>query len=832
MKLLYKFGRFSIDTQNKLLFEDEKPVQLKPKVFDTLLVLVEGKGNVLTKDTLMEKIWEDTIVEENNLQQNISKLRNVLGEAENGTPYIETIPRRGYRFAAKVIEIDENEELEVERRSITKITIDKKPESLPVEKVVSTLDGQPVTKTQTQVYIDAVTTTEAKTEVDTKVEVQTQTRKRVLVASAVVAVMIMSVAAWRFTPRFFNTPKRNQNFVLKQSQLIGIKNDGENLGINRGKLSPDGKMVVYSVEGLNNTENISVKVVNSDRILPITREQNNNWCPIWSADNSEIAFVSDRDGQKGLWRVHHLGGTATLVHHFTPYNPIAETAKPILESWSEDGKIIYYEWRSNFFALDIDSQEVTRLTNFDPAKSFAHDFSLSPNKEWIVYTDTINGQVDLWKISAKGQASTQLTNDSIREGNPIWSADGDSIIYTASQEGNQELRLYDFENNQSNALLSGIGEGQIFDVSHDKSKILYRVIKDEVDLQKINLASGEDVSITAEAGIEFWPDISPNGETVAFQAVKDSNEKTDPRKCSLLTKSLLPEGQTMQIASSASQAQWSPDGKILAFLQDDKGLSNLNVVNAIGGKVTQITKAGVYISGFASPPYNHTNDYSWSPDSSKLAYISKEDGLQNLSVISVDGSNEVKLSNNTDEKLLLENPFWSPDGKHIAYISDDYRNPQNGSRVFKVWIASLDNPEKPEVVFENNSFLKLTGWSNDNELIIALVDKKEGSPARTSNVDIYQITGKESQKLTTLKQTYLSNLHLSPNKKTIAFVAIQDKKSNIYTYTLKGGETKQITKNTDSKILISSLAWSSDEAFICYGRQERLNSFTIIDGLK
>jgi Tol biopolymer transport system component/DNA-binding winged helix-turn-helix (wHTH) protein len=822
MKLIYKFGPFSIDTQNQLLLKEDKPIQLKPKVFDTLLVLVQGKGNVLTKDTLMEKVWTETVVEENNLQQNISTLRKILGETEGGTPYIETLPRRGYRFAATVEEIDEDEALIVERRTRSKITIEKQAKAIADATVITASPQESLTAAQNPAYLGAATTTQK----------PWQTRRSVLIAGAVLTLMLAAVVTWRLNPKLFNTPTNNRNFVLKQNPIVGIKNDGEILGVTEGKLSPDGKMVAYSVQGLNNTENISVKVINRDYVSPITRELNNNWCPIWSADGSEIAFLSDRDGQTGLWRVHHIGGAATLIHHFTPYTPSAEVAKPKLESWSEDGKTIYYEWRNNFFALDMEAKEATQLTNFEPTQSFARDFCFSPNKEWIAYTDYKENQTDLWKISVKGGAALQVTNDAVIEEKPVWSADGESLIYTASQEGSHELRLFDFESQLSLSLLSGLEAGQIFDMSRDRSKILYRIRKDESDLRKVNMVSGEDTPITAELGVEFWPDVSPDGTTIAFQAVKGSNFQIDPKRCLILTKSLLPENQAVQVASSASQAQWSPDGKSLAFLQEEKGVFNLCVVNAIGGKTVQVTKGGVSNNSGDSPPYNYVNDYSWSPDSSKLAYISRKEGLRNILVTSVDGSGEINLSNNTDEKLILANPFWSPDGKRIAYVSDDYQNPQSGKRTFKVWISSLENPGNSEMVFQTESHLKLVGWSAEGELIAGLVDKKEKSIVRTLDVDLYQLTSKTSQKLTTLKQTYFSNLHLSPNKKSIAFVAIQDKKSNIYEYALKGGETKQITGNTDATILFSSLAWSPDGTFICYGRQERLNSFTIIDGLK
>lgn len=105
-KPLYEFGPFRVDTVNHVLLRDGETVPLKPKVFDTLLVLVENRGRVLDKDELMSRLWPDTIVEEANLTQNIYLLRKVLGEEPQGETYIETMPKRGYRFVANVCEIE------------------------------------------------------------------------------------------------------------------------------------------------------------------------------------------------------------------------------------------------------------------------------------------------------------------------------------------------------------------------------------------------------------------------------------------------------------------------------------------------------------------------------------------------------------------------------------------------------------------------------------------------------------------------------------------------------------------------------------------------------
>ena len=100
---VYEFGDFQLDADRRLLLRrDGQIVPLKPKIFETLLYLVEHNGTVLEKDELMRAIWPNTVVEENNLSQNISALRRVLGEKPDEHHYIVTVPGRGFRFVAAV----------------------------------------------------------------------------------------------------------------------------------------------------------------------------------------------------------------------------------------------------------------------------------------------------------------------------------------------------------------------------------------------------------------------------------------------------------------------------------------------------------------------------------------------------------------------------------------------------------------------------------------------------------------------------------------------------------------------------------------------------------
>ncbi len=108
-KGLYEFADFRLDAEERLLLRAGQVVPLPPKTFDVLLALIEQPGHLLEKKVLLKTVWPDIFVEENNLADNISRLRKALGEGEDGRKFIETVPRRGYRFVAEVKALDDAE---------------------------------------------------------------------------------------------------------------------------------------------------------------------------------------------------------------------------------------------------------------------------------------------------------------------------------------------------------------------------------------------------------------------------------------------------------------------------------------------------------------------------------------------------------------------------------------------------------------------------------------------------------------------------------------------------------------------------------------------------
>lgn len=124
---IYKFDKFQLDVTNRRLMRDEKPVQLPAKAFDLLKTLVENSGQLVGKDEIFSRVWQDQIVEESNLTVHISQIRKALSETKKNPRFIETVPGYGYRFVGDVSNL-EDEEIVIETETLSRITIEKDSE--------------------------------------------------------------------------------------------------------------------------------------------------------------------------------------------------------------------------------------------------------------------------------------------------------------------------------------------------------------------------------------------------------------------------------------------------------------------------------------------------------------------------------------------------------------------------------------------------------------------------------------------------------------------------------------------------------------------------------
>jgi DNA-binding winged helix-turn-helix (wHTH) protein len=99
---VYEFDRFRLEIAEQRLLRDGVPVPLPPKEFETLRLLVEQSGRLVSKQLLLDRVWAGTFVGDDTIAQRISVLRKALGEGTSKSNFIETVPKRGYRFVAQV----------------------------------------------------------------------------------------------------------------------------------------------------------------------------------------------------------------------------------------------------------------------------------------------------------------------------------------------------------------------------------------------------------------------------------------------------------------------------------------------------------------------------------------------------------------------------------------------------------------------------------------------------------------------------------------------------------------------------------------------------------
>jgi TolB-like protein/DNA-binding winged helix-turn-helix (wHTH) protein/Tfp pilus assembly protein PilF len=141
---LYEFGPFVLDPGERLLRHGAARMELPPRAFDTLLALVENNGRLLEKEALMRTVWRDIVVEENNLSQVVYLLRKALRDGEDGSRYIETVPKRGYRFVAGVRAIETQDGNGAGRNGIPSSSAPFQSSSNHVRpKLVSAAEGEP-----------------------------------------------------------------------------------------------------------------------------------------------------------------------------------------------------------------------------------------------------------------------------------------------------------------------------------------------------------------------------------------------------------------------------------------------------------------------------------------------------------------------------------------------------------------------------------------------------------------------------------------------------------------------------------------------------------------
>ncbi|MGI9065005.1 MAG: protein kinase domain-containing protein [Pyrinomonadaceae bacterium] len=615
----------------------------------------------------------------------------------------------------------------------------------------------------------------------------------------------------------------NRFGALNVTKLISRKTDLGESGVSHARFSPDGKFIAYAAsKGGNNS--IWLKQVGIGEPFTSQSDQGQAASPIWSPDGLQIAFLSKRDTQNGIWTMPAFGGSPSLLKGLGSFSRE-------LVGWSREGRI-YFVMQGNLYALEVASQQVSQLTQFDPSQPRDRSFSVSPDAKRIAYTDSRDGQSDIWLMPSRGGEPQRITNDKAEDSNPVWAPDGQRIIYSSKRSGLKQICLVRLDGRAPTQLNANDSDSEVLDVSMDGTKILYATGRDESDLWSVKVDTGKESQVTADIGIELWADIAPDGKTIAFQATHAATGAT-LLNCLLLAKTLASDAEPVQLAPDGYAPRWSPDGKRIAFLRYTGGPSNLWMVHASGGDAKPVTTGGATFGGFSLLPYNRleTQDFQWSEDSTRLTYCATESGVANVWQIAVDGLGATKLSDNTDPNALFFNPVLSPDGQSVAWLAMSGAGAGAKQSSWSVWLA---RDGKAQQIFQSDSTLGLVGWTpSGQELIVKSIASKTPPKAPVDvSLMAVAITGGTPRLLAELKATYFANIQLAPARNQVAYVTRRDGVDTVEVIPAPGGAAKTIITSNDSRVYFAGLVWSPDGSALYYARQAGWSVLSMIDNFK
>lgn len=639
----YEFGVFHLDTGNRLLLRDGVPVSLTLKSYDLLAVLVENRGNVLEKEKLMELVWPAHFVEEANLSHHVYLLRKALGDDKNGNTYIETIPRRGYRFVMEVRELvlsplrtegqltDAQDASEASPRA-TKNAAWVMPQRIaPSDLHSATLDER------------ATETHPASPSTSSRSELRARNWLWLIVASLTVMTAVGVYALWS---RVVGGPRALQASILPFTTLPGQEN--------QPALSPDSSRVAFCWNGEKEDNfDIYVKVVGTPSQLRLTSDPTQDTSPAWSPDGRLIAFHRNTGPGSGFYVVSALGGIERLV---AKAFPARANFRGHTVDWFPDGKslaIIERDSEAEPFHISIVSLETgekRRLISPVPPSTGVMGLAVSPDGNTLAFTAFMDGKpdlprkhMDLYVVSSEGGTPRRLT---FAEGGVVgitWTPDSRHIVFLP----------FSYKSGRAGPDLP-------------------------VSLSRISPLDGKRELVPVPP---YWgympanPHLSRFGNRLLVLEQRWIGNTVDIWRAPGPTAA---GGNTLPaklIASSAPEQDphFSPDGKRIAFTSFASGPLALWVSDREGLNAVELTS--MESKGISHP--------RWSPDGSQIAFHCAGD----IWVIRSDGGPVRRL---TSDLAAESFPSWSMDGRWIYFASDR-------SGAWQVWKTPSDGGSATQV---------------------------------------------------------------------------------------------------------------------------------------
>ena len=635
----YLFEGYRLDVQRRMLYRGEHEVVLPPKAIETLVALIEARGEIVSKGDLMKLIWADTIVEESNLDHYLHVLRKTLGQKPDGQPFIETLRRRGYRFTPDV------RVTEAPNRNGTRVgAVDSNAAQFsdPDNSLTSSPDVEGDSRT-----VDIV---------------KRSSFSPLIRAMAVLAGLFASAAIWYFQGQ--NLPDRAASSSVRGEISVTPLTNGT--AVSGATISPDGKyFVYYDLSG--NEQHLWVQQVGQTVRVEITPP--GEWTIQWMTFSPNAEFVyfvgrEKRDDQNSLYRIPTLGSA--------PVKILVGVNSPV--SFSPDGREVtfvrYNEKTKESYlvvaAVDGTAQKIL-LTRTD-REGLSLGVAWSPDGKSIAYE-----AMDSKPTSSEGNcsiAAIDVATLAVKDLSPerwdtcyrmAWTPDGERLVFIGTRAGEsyttrrdqvyylsvadgRSHRISTDGSRYQSTSLGLTGDNSLLAVPHKRLSQIWVMDADGDARTGVQLTNGQ---LDGPPGIAPLPDgrvgyVSRVGENLTLWVMNPDGSD---------------QHQVGLPMPFVEELRATPDGRFFIFSARRDGFSHLYRIDTNGQDLRQLTDG-------ESDEISSTI----SPDSKWVYFIAtlrdRERAKTYLRKISIDGGETVNLKEMEGDLV----PELSPGGKSIASV--------------------------------------------------------------------------------------------------------------------------------------------------------------------
>jgi len=627
---LIRFGLFEADVQTGELRRDGLKLKFSGQPFQVLAILLERPGEMVTREELQKRLWPDTFVDvERNLNSAVNKIREVLGDSAESPRFVETLPRRGYRFICPVEAFDEG---------------------------IVGLNGSLVPGRQNDNDADsheAVTSGNG-----SRAEARRRARRRWMFLAAFASGLVLAVLLVGLLGSKRQSPGHYKFTHLASALGCGVM------------WSPDGGAIAYARE-VNGTDQLFVRYLNSPVDIQLTHEPHMVIPQVWLPDGTHILFIEAADevvsDRWKLLSVATVGGDPELIMPWTGVQVASSADGKALAIFTKGDRSEYGVQVSD----PIGSPFKWYLPEPFKTKTVVNrpglDFMPDGKALLLTYEDEKSG-FHPWLLpypagSAPPEPS-RLTLPKIVEFAWSWMPDHRHIVTPwAEEEGSpSHLWIWDTKSQERIQLTTGAAEDSLPRVSPDGSKVVFAQYIHQFDLTELSPVDGSATSLMStgrDESMASWS--SPNGKLAWVSNRNGPYEiwvrQPDGTQRPAITAADFPSGTSKFFMNPAI----SPDGDRIIYMRgDSSGAFRFWMSSLRGGVPIRLTNAEGSSSEWGG---------SWSPDGQRFVYMGSKDARNELMIVKTTG-------NAAPTKILDLNgwnqiPEWSLAGDWIACRNDE-----------------------------------------------------------------------------------------------------------------------------------------------------------------